>query len=220
MKFSCFVFDAYGTLFDVHSAVSRFAERVGPDAARVSEIWRNKQLEYTWTRAGMERYADFWQLTQEALDFALAAVPSANSSMRDELVDAYLTLNCYSEVNDVLGKLKHAGMRTAILSNGSPKMLDSAVSSAELNDKLDDVFSIHELKTFKTNPATYQLVCDAWQVKPEEICFQSSNRWDIAGAKAFGYNCSWINRTSQPNEYADLQPDRILKDLNGLIELI
>lgn len=214
-----FVFDAYGTLFDVHSAVARFADVVGPEAPRVSEIWRNKQLEYSWTRAAMGQYKDFWQLTEEALDFALEFVSSANKSAKADLLNAYMTLDCYSEVPSVLEALQKSGAKTAILSNGSPHMLNSAIKSAGLDVLLDDVFSVDDVRTFKTMPATYQMVSDAWQVAPEEIQFQSSNRWDIAGAKAFGFKCNWINRTNLPDEYRDLQPDRILSDLEGLVGL-
>jgi 2-haloacid dehalogenase len=215
--FKYYVFDAYGTLFDVHSAVARFAAEIGPDAGRLSEIWRNKQLEYTWTRSGMNQYRDFWQLTQEALDFAFAVVPSANKAKRQNLLDAYLTLDCYGEVKSVLAKLKESEARTAILSNGSPEMLNSAIRSAGLEDVLDESFSIHELGVFKTSPKTYSMVTNHWNIAPNEVSFQSSNRWDIAGAKAFGFDCSWINRTGQPDEYADLAPTRVLQDLNGLV---
>ncbi len=217
MQFKYYVFDAYGTLFDVHSAVSRFATDIGPDAGRVSEIWRNKQLEYTWTRSGMDRYKDFWQLTQEALDFALASVQTANKAARQNLLDAYMSLDCYEEVKPVLSRLKEQGARTAILSNGSPEMLQSAVNSADLSDILDKSFSIHPLEIFKTSPKTYQMVADEWNVEPSAISFQSSNRWDIAGATAFGFDCAWINRTSQPDEYTDLPPSRVFKDLNALV---
>jgi len=214
----CYVFDAYGTLFDVHSAVSRHATDVGPDAARLSEIWRTKQLEYTWTRSGMARYRDFWSLTEDALDFAFAAVPGTNRSARTDLLRAYETLDCYGEVKTVLGALKERGARTAILSNGTTEMLNSAMDAAGLNELLDEVFSVHPLMVFKTSPETYRMVTDFWQLERTEVAFQSSNRWDIAGAKAFGFECNWINRTGQPDEYADLAPDRVLADLNGLIE--
>lgn len=217
MPFTCYVFDAYGTLFDVHSAVARNGERIGPDAARLSEIWRNKQLEYTWTRSGMHRYRDFWELTREALDFAFAAVSSADRSARQSLLDAYMTLDCYSEVKSVLGKLKDSGARTGILSNGTPDMLASAVRSAGLESVLDEVFSIHPLMVFKTSPETYRMVTDYWHIERHAVSFQSSNRWDIAGATAFGFDCAWINRSGQPDEYADLAPSRVLKDLNGLL---
>lgn len=212
-----FVFDAYGTLFDVHSAVARHAKSVGPDATRVSEVWRNKQLEYSWTRAAMGQYKDFWQLTEQALDFALASVPSANKAAKQDLLNAYMTLDCYKEVPAILEALKKTGAKTAILSNGSPQMLNSAVKHAGLDLLLDDVFSVDDISTFKTMPATYKMVTDAWHVPPQEIQFQSSNRWDIAGAKSFGFMCNWINRTNQPDEYFDLGPERTLRDLEGLV---
>ena len=217
MAIHAYVFDAYGTLFDVHSAVARHLEAVGPNAARVSEVWRNKQLEYSWTRAAMGRYRDFWSLTEEALDFALASVEGANPQSKAALMDAYSTLDCYGEVPDVLSKLKSAGHRLAILSNGSPQMLQSAVRSAGLGDLLDDVFSVHSIATFKTMPQTYAMVTAAYGTGAEQVSFQSSNRWDIAGATAFGFECRWINRTGQPDEYGDLAPAEILKDLNGLL---
>jgi 2-haloacid dehalogenase len=217
MAYAAYVFDAYGTLFDVHSAVTRHADLVGPSAARVSEVWRAKQLEYSWTRSGMGRYRDFWTLTAEALDFALSSVPDANREARQKLLDAYESLDCFAEVPAVLTTLKAQGARLAILSNGSPDMLDSAVQSAGLGAVLDDVFSVHPLQVFKTAPKTYAMVTDAYGIEPAAVSFQSSNRWDVAGATAFGFQCRWINRTGQPDEYGDLQPVEVLKDLNGLI---
>lgn len=213
----CYVFDAYGTLFDVHSAVARHSDRLGPNAARLSEIWRNKQLEYTWTRSGMARYRDFWQLTEEALDFAFASVSGADKAAKKDLLSAYQTLDCYPEVQTALKELKYRGAKTAILSNGTPEMLDSAVAAARLGDLLDEVFSIHPLMIFKTSPETYRMVTDYWKIERDDVAFQSSNRWDIAGAKAFGFECNWINRTGQPDEYQDLAPERVLKDLSGLL---
>lgn len=217
MSYSAYVFDAYGTLFDVHSAVARHADLVGPLAARVSEVWRSKQLEYSWTRSGMGRYRDFWTLTSEALDYALQSVPGANQLARDKLLAAYESLDCFAEVPQVLQALRARGVRVAILSNGSPAMLDSAVRSAGLEGVLDDVFSIHPLEVFKTSPRTYALVTDAYGIEPSAVSFQSSNRWDIAGAVAFGFDCRWINRTGQPDEYRDLPPVEVLGDLQGLL---
>lgn len=217
MTFKAYVFDAYGTLFDVHSAVSRHFDLVGEKPSRVSEVWRNKQLEYTWTRSGMGRYRDFWELTAQALDFALAAVPGSNPDCRKTLLDAYMSLDCYPEVPTVLKGLKDKGFKTAILSNGSPEMLSAAVNSAGLATLLDNQFTVDEIGVFKTDPATYAMVTDEYGFAPEEIAFQSSNRWDIAGAVAFGFKCHWINRTGQPNEYEDLSPEKVLSDLNGLV---
>ncbi len=220
MSYKAFVFDAYGTLFDVHSAVARHAEAVGENPARVSEIWRNKQLEYTWTRSPTGKYKDFWTLTSEALEFALEAVPGSNKSVHKTLMDAYLSLDCYPEVPAVLAKLKESGAKTAILSNGSPEMLASAVKSAKLDTHLDDQFSVHVVRKFKTDFGTYSMVTNAYEIEPEEVAFQSSNRWDAAAATAFGFDAYWINRTGQPQEYNDLPPKKELKDLNGLLELI
>ncbi|MFK7901548.1 MAG: haloacid dehalogenase type II, partial [Nitratireductor sp.] len=175
---SYYVFDAYGTLFNVHSAVSRYAAQVGPNAARVSDVWRTKQLEYTWTRSCMKTYLDFWQLTEHALDFALEYVPNSNAAMKQNLLDAYKTLNSYEEVVPVLSALKQSGAKTAILSNGSPDMLASAVEHAKLNDLLDDVFSVDKIATYKTTPKAYEMVVEKWDINPHRIIFQSSNRWD------------------------------------------
>lgn len=218
MSYKAFVFDAYGTLFDVHSAVSRHAALVGANSARLSEIWRNKQLEYTWTRSGMGNYKDFWTLTTEALDFALEFVPDVNLDARDQLLEAYQTLDCYSEVPAVLKALKERGYLTAILSNGSPDMLNSAIESAGLSNVLDDAFSVHEVGVFKTNFATYSMVTKAYDIDPSQVSFQSSNRWDAAAASNFGFDVCWINRTGQPDEYKDMPPKRIISDLNGLLD--
>lgn len=215
--YKVYVFDAYGTLFDVHSAVARHAELVGPQAARVSEIWRNKQLEYSWTRPGMGAYKDFWTLTTEALDFALEFVPGANKAAREKLLDAYMSLDCYAEVPAVLKVLKERGHKTAILSNGSPDMLQSAVVSAGLAAHLDDWFSVHDVGVYKTDFRTYSMVTRAYGVEPGEVSFQSSNRWDAAGATAFGFDVRWVNRTGQPDEYGDLPPVAVLSDLTGLL---
>ena len=215
--FHTYAFDAYGTLFDVHSAVARHASLCGPQAARLSQTWRTKQLEYTWTRTAMGRYRDFHALTMEALDFALAAVPGAHRDAREALLDAYRTLDCYSEVPRVLSALKGQGHRVAILSNGTAAMLADAVGSAGIGDLLDDVISTDEISIFKTAPQAYALVTDRFGVTPSEVFFQSSNRWDIAGATAFGFVCNWINRTGQPDEYADLPPVKVLADLTGLL---
>ncbi len=208
-----YVFDAYGTLFDVHAAVRRYASEVGPHGQRLSEIWRNKQLEYSWVRALMGEYADFWQLTEQALDTALALVPEVDPAHRDSLLEAYWKLDCYEEVPTVLKSLKDRGAKLAILSNGSPAMLESAVKNAALDSILDDIFSVDELRTFKAAPEVYEIVTTAYRLYPDTVSFQSSNRWDIAGAKSFGFRCVWINRGSAPDEYKDLSPDMVLPNL-------
>ncbi len=213
-----YVFDAYGTLFDVHSAVRKFADAVGPDADMVSDIWRQKQLEYSWTRTLMNRYLDFWQLTEQALDFALAKVPSANKDAKKDLLEAYWNLECFPEVPSVLAKLKDTGAKVAILSNGSSGMLDAAVSSANLTDLVDDAISVDRLGRFKAVPEVYQMVLDDYQISAGDVSFQSSNRWDIAAANAVGFKTVWCNRGNQPDEYTDLSPDRTVSDLKALIE--
>lgn len=211
-----YVFDAYGTLFDVHAAVRRHAEAVGPDAAALSAIWRTKQLEYSWTRALAGRYRDFWALTEDALDYAFAKTPSAPKETREALLDAYRTLDAYPEVIDVLSTLKAGGAQTAILSNGSPGMLEMAVRAARIGELLDDVLSVDAIGVFKPLPATYELVTTRFRVFAERVSFQSSNRWDIAGAASFGFRPVWINRTGEPDEYPDLAPAVTLASLSGL----
>ncbi len=217
MRHSAYVFDAYGTLFDVHAAVRRHAEAVGPDGQLLSEIWRAKQLEYSWVRSLMGAYADFWQLTEQALDFAFAKVPTADPKLRTQLLDAYWRLDCYPEVPSVLKALKADGARIAILSNGSPSMLEAAVKSAGLDQIFDDVFSVDAVRKFKTDPAVYDMVTTGWRLYPQAVSFQSSNRWDIAGATRFGFRTVWINRSGQPNEYGEFQPSLILPSLAGLV---
>jgi len=216
MAYAAYVFDAYGTLFDVHSAVRRHAEAVGPDGQLLSEIWRAKQLEYSWTRALMGQWRDFWALTEEALDYSFERIPSADKSLKPQLLAAYSQLDCYPEVPAVLKALKAGGARVGILSNGSVKMLDSAVRNAALDTVIDDVFSVDELQTFKTDPAVYDMVTTAYRLYPGAVSFQSSNRWDVAGAAKFGFRTVWINRAKMPDEYRDLSPSLILPDLNGV----
>lgn len=216
MPYAVYVFDAYGTLFDFHAAVRRHADAIGPDGARLSEIWRAKQLEYSWVRALMNRYQDFWELTEQALDHAFACVPSADPKYRQALLDAYWELDCYPEVPSVLRTLKERGAQIAILSNGSPGMLDSAVRSAKIDTLLDEVLSVDDLKTYKTAEPVYEMATTRFRVFPETISFQSSNRWDVAGATAFGFRTVWVNRTGQQDEYQDLGPAAVLATLDGL----
>ena len=216
MTYSIYVFDAYGTLFDVHAAVHRHAAAVGPEAGRLSQIWRDKQLEYSWVRALMGRYKDFWALTQEALDTAMASVGVQDTALREALLGAYRTLDCYAEVPDVLKALKARSARLAILSNGAPAMLEAAVQAAGLDGLVDEIFSVDALRTYKTDERVYELVTTHFRVYPEAVSFQSSNRWDIAGASAFGFRTVWINRAGAVDEYTDLAPAATLKDLVGL----
>jgi 2-haloacid dehalogenase len=215
-----FVFDAYGTLFDVHAAIARHRSAAGPDADRLSELWRTKQLEYTWTLTLAGRYVDFWTLTERALDFALLRVPTVDKALKPKLLDAYLTLDAFSDARSALRELKAGGRATAILSNGTPRMLDAAVEAAKLGAELDRVLSVDTIRMYKPRPEVYRQVTDAFQVAPAEIMFVSSNRWDVMGAVAFGFRAAWINRGGMPEEYADTPPTKVLQDLRRLVELI
>ncbi len=216
MSYSSYVFDAYGTLFDVHSAVRKHEVKAGPDGRLFSELWRAKQLEYSWVLSLMGTYKDFWTLTEDALDFAFARYPSVDPSLRSDLLDAYWKLDCYPEVPAALKSLKSRGARLAILSNGSPAMLEAAVKSAALDVLLDDVISVDAVKQYKTAPAVYELVSTQWRLYPSAISFQSSNRWDVAGAARFGMRSVWINRSNQPDEYKQYPPALILPSLQLL----
>jgi 2-haloacid dehalogenase len=213
MAHQAYVFDAYGTLFDVHAAVRKHADTVGADATTLSEMWRAKQLEYSWIRGMIGAYEDFWLLTEQALDFAFDKVPTANRSSRQALLDAYWTLDCYPEVPAALAELKANGAKLAILSNGSSNMLAAAVKSAGLDKLFDSVISVDRLSTFKANRAVYEMVTEDFDMQAGEISYQSSNRWDVAAAVEFGFRTVWINRTSQPDEYRDFSPAMVLEDL-------
>ncbi len=210
------IFDAYGTLFDVHSAVSRHMAEVGPDAARFSETWRAKQLEYSWVLSLAGRYEPFWALTEKALDHAFARFPEVDRRIRPLLLEAYRTLDAYPEVRDTLSALRARGLKTGILSNGDPGMLEAAVASAGLADDLDAILSVDAVRVFKTSPRTYGLVLQALPVTADEVVFVSSNRWDIAGAAAFGFTPVWVNRLGLPDEYTELTPSAVIGSLGGL----
>lgn len=210
------VFDAYGTLFDVHSAVGQHRARLGGKADAVSVAWRTKQLEYTWLRSIMDRYVDFWQITGDGLDFALDASGVDDPVLRDDLMSAYLTLDCYPEVPEVLRVLKDAGMQTAILSNGSPRMLEAAVSSAGLDNLLDEVISVDMLGVFKPAMDVYQQVLHLLDVGRGQVSFQSSNAWDAAGAATFGFQVAWCNRFGQQRERLPDGPHAQMKTLAEL----
>ena len=214
-----YAFDAYGTLFDVHSAAARLEAVIGPRAGRLSEIWRDKQLQYTWVRALMDRHQDFEAVTEAALDYAIAMVGGLDAGVREQLLDAYLSLDAYGEVRAVLSDLKAAGARLAILSNGTPRMLDAAVRSSGLEGLFDAVLSIEQAGIYKPSPRVYRLVTDTFDIAPEAVSFQSSNRWDVAGASAFGFRTVWVNRTGQADEFPDLPADRIVEDLRPLLEM-
>ena len=214
------IFDAYGTLFDVHSAAARCRGDLGDKADRMSDIWRQKQLQYTWLRSLMRTHADFWQVTGDALNYAMAAVGLANPALRQRLMDLYLELDAYPEVPDMLAALKAGGLQTGVLSNGAPAMLEAAIGSAGLADRLDHALSVEDVGVYKPDPRVYQLAVDRVGVAPEEICFMSSNAWDAWAAKHFGFRVVWINRFGQPPEHIPGVPDRELKTLAPLPGLL
>lgn len=207
------VFDAYGTLFDVHSAVGRHRQSLGADADGVSGMWRTKQLEYTWLRSLMGAYVDFWQITGDALDYALEAARRQDDGLRERLMQAYLELDCYPEVPKVLSALKAGGMCTGILSNGSTDMLTAAVRSAGLDELVDFVWSVDKRRIYKPHPDVYRLAVEGLEAAPRAICFLSSNAWDIAGAAHFGFRATWVNRFGQPRERL---PGRATAELGSL----
>ncbi|WP_374546055.1 haloacid dehalogenase type II [Rhodoblastus sp.] len=216
MTLPLYVFDAYGTLFDVHSAVARHKALVGPQAERLSELWRTKQLEYTWTRSLMGAYRDFDALTEEALDFAAARCGGLSPEAREKLLAAYETLDAFPDAAPALKMLRERGAKTVILSNGTARALARATASAGLQDLLDDSLSADALGRYKTAPEVYELVGARYGVTPDQVSFQSSNRWDVAGAARFGFRAIWVNRAGAPDEYRDLPPARVIASLAEL----
>lgn len=214
--FNVYVFDAYGTLFNVHAAIARHRTAVGPQAERLSEIWRSKQLEYTWTLTLAGRYVDFWTLTERALDYAFARVPAVERALRPKLLDAYLTLDAFADVPAALAGLKARGARLAILSNGTPRMLDAAVEAAGIAAHLDAVLSVDAVRRYKPRPEVYALVTERFGVNAHDVILVSSNRWDVMGAVSYGFAAVWVNRTQLPDEYAELAPLRQVADLAAL----
>lgn len=214
------VFDAYGTLFDVHSAVGKHRSRLGDVADQVSAAWRTKQLEYTWLRSLMRQHVDFWQVTQDALDYALESYQVVNPDLRHDLITAYLQLQCYPEVSTTLQILKQAGLQTAVLSNGSPAMLASALKNSALETLIDQTLSVEDIGVYKPDPRVYQLAVERLDVAKHEIVFQSANAWDAAGAATFGLRVAWINRFGQRRERLPHGPDAELRSLAELPALL
>jgi 2-haloacid dehalogenase len=213
-----FVFDAYGTLFDVHAAIGRHRAAAGPDADRFSEVWRAKQLEYTWTLTLAGSYAEFWTLTERALDFAFARFPSVDKALKPRLLDAYMTLDAFPDARAMLAELKRRGEATGILSNGSPAMLAAAVAAARLGGALDAVLSVDAVRMYKPRPEVYALASAHFKLAPRDTVFVSSNRWDVMGAQRFGFRTVWVNRARMPQEY-EPAPEAVLGDLGGLAAL-
>ncbi len=215
------VFDAYGTLFDFASAAAGCGDVLGDQGPKLTAMWRDKQLQYTWLRGMQGLHADFWQVTGDALDTTLETLGIANPALRERLMRLYLELSAFPEVPQVLRDLKAQGYQTAILSNGSPTMLDRVVQNSGLEGLLDHVISVEEVGVFKPSPRVYQRCVDRIGVAPGQIAFQSSNAWDAWAASAFGMRVIWCNRYGQRPERLPGQPDREIKslaELSGLIE--
>jgi 2-haloacid dehalogenase len=212
-----YVFDAYGTLFDVHSAIGKHRDPAGPDADRFSEIWRTKQLEYAWTLTLAGNYVDFWTLTEQALDYAFARVPSIDRTLRTRLLDAYRTLDAFADARKTLSGLKERRARVAILSNGSPDMLNAAVQSAGIAELCDAVLSVDIVRMYKPRQEVYALVTKHFYISPQEAVFVSSNRWDVMGAASFGFKPIWVNRSQMPDEYLDWAPEQVVPNLSEIV---
>jgi 2-haloacid dehalogenase len=214
------VFDAYGTLFDYGSAAARCGELLGAKRELLNTLWREKQLQYTWLRSLQDKHADFWQVTGDALDFALETLGLDAPGLRKKLMDSYLTLEAFSEVPGVLERLKTRGVKTAILSNGSREMLQAAVSHAQIEKFLDAVLSVEEVGVYKPHPKVYQLAVDRLGVERQAISYQSSNAWDAWAASAFGMRVVWCNRYGQRPERLPGLPDHQARSLAGLPYLV
>ena len=201
------VFDAYGTLFDVNSAARRAQDELGSRWQPLADLWRTKQLQYTWLRGLGGHHADFWTVTSDALSFALESLELEDADLHRRLMTLYLSLNVYPDVIDALKRLKAGGKKLAILSNGTPQMLASAATNSGIADLLDAVLSVEEVGVFKPHPSVYGLASERLKLAPEQICFLSSNGWDAYAAKAFGFHAVWCNRSNQSSERIPETPD-------------
>lgn len=219
------IFDAYGTLFDVAAAARIAAAEPGQEALAavwptLAEAWRRKQLEYSWLRAVMGTHCDFWQVTQDALDWAMEASGIGAPEVRERLLALYWELPAYPEVPELLACLKHRGMRTAILSNGAPAMLEGAVRSAGISELLDAVLSVESVGVFKPHARVYTLATEHFSCRPDEILFVSSNGWDAAAAAGFGFVTAWVNRAGLPRERLPAAPHHVFTDLSPIADLV
>ena len=214
------VFDAYGTLFDLASAAARCRDVLGDRQERLSALWRDKQLQYSWLRASQGRHADFWQVTGDALDFALESLRIDNAALRERLMNLYLTLETFPEAKSTLERLKASKLKLAILSNGSPAMLKAAVDNSKIGPMLDAVYSVEQAGVFKPHPSVYRLAVTGLNAPAEAILFVSSNGWDAYAASAFGMRVAWCNRYGQRPERLPGKPDFEIKSLAELPALV
>ena len=213
------VFDAYGTLFDVNSAAEKCKGKIGDKWEGFANFWRTTQLEYTWLRSLMKRHKDFWQVTEDSLDKSMKTF-SIDSSMKNELLDLYKKLSPYSEVKGVLSSLKEKKYKLAILSNGTPTLLNELVKSNNLGNIFDNLFSIEEVGIYKPDSKVYDMPIKKYQIKAEEIAFLSANTWDVSGGGNYGYNAIWVNRNNSIFDNLDYTPKNEVKNLKQLLEII
>ena len=219
MKTKSVIFDAYGTLFDVNSAAEKCKDKIGDKWENFANFWRTTQLEYTWLRSLMKRHKDFWEITENSLDKSMK-VFNINKSMKNELLSLYKVLSPYPEVKEVLNILKKKKFKLAILSNGTPALLEELVQSNHLNEFFDDLFSIEEVKVYKPDSKVYGLPIKKYQIKINEITFLSANTWDVSGGGNYGYNAVWVNRNNNVFDNLDYKPKHEINNLTQLLDLI
>jgi len=213
------VFDAYGTLFDVNSAAEKCKGKIGDKWEGFANSWRTTQLEYTWLRSLMKRHKDFWQVTEDSLDKSMKDF-KIDSSMKNELLNLYKVLSPYPEVKEVLKKLKVKEYKLAILSNGTPALLNELVKSSNLENIFDDLFSVEEVGIYKPDSKVYDMPIKKYQIKPDEVAFLSANTWDVSGGGNYGYNAIWVNRSNNIFDNLDYESENEIKNLKQLMEVI
>ena len=213
------VFDAYGTLFDVNSAASKCKEKLGSKWESFANTWRTTQLEYTWLRSLMKKHKNFWEITEDSLDHTMETF-KIKKEMRSELLDLYKKLNPYPEVKECLEVLKAKNIKISILSNGTPDLIKELVESNNIKDYFDDIFSIEAVGIYKPDPSVYEIPIKKYKCKPENICFMSSNTWDVSGGGLFGYNAVWVNRLNKVFDKLSYKPKFIIKNLKDLLNII
>ena len=213
------IFDAYGTLFDVNSAAEKCKDKIGDKWEGFANFWRTTQLEYTWLRSLMKRHKNFWQVTEDSLDKSMNAF-NIDKSMRSELLDLYKILNTFPEVKDVLNKLKEKNYKLAILSNGTPALLNKLVKSNNLENIFDDIFSIEEVGIYKPDSRVYDIPVKKYQIQKNEVTFLSANTWDVSGSGNYGYNAIWVNRNNNIFDNLDYKPKNEVKNLKKLLDII
>ena len=213
------IFDAYGTLFDVNSAAEKCKEKIGDKWESFANYWRATQLQYTWLRSLMDRHKDFWQVTEDSLDKSMKAF-KIDSSMRSELLDLYKILSTFPEVKEVLDKLKEKNYKLAILSNGTPSLLNELVNSNNLNSIFDDIFSIEEVGVYKPSSKVYDIPIKKFKIQKDEVIFLSANTWDVSGGGNYGYKSVWVNRNNNVFDSLDYIPQYEVNNLGELLDLI